>query len=871
MRFFSRWLKKYAEKKATKSYQELKLIFQHRYHNFKLLLSANNRSLEVMAEIEEMLTGHKVFDMAFIRSRMTKLSTSVFQMIQNLNEIGSYRYEKLFKRFYEIQSKIRNLIELRIDLKNEPLVVPIENLDKNLSYLAGSKMANLGEIRKHLNVNVPEGFVITSEAYWKFMLHNDLYSEINLVTQKISPEDLDEFFTLSSSIQKLIINAPIPCDLEEAICNEVFKLCKKYGENVTFILRSSAIGEDLVKHSFAGQYRSILNVSPENVLQAYKEVVASKYTLTAMNYRLRYGIRDEDVPMCVGCLIMVEPLSSGVIYTVNPINPKENSMLVHSLWGLPKPVVDGSLDADLFVLSRDSLEVISENLAIKDVAYVNLVEEGVTRVEVPPHQWDRPSLTREQLKTLGEIALKIEKHYGKPQDIEWALLEDGSFVILQTREILIEEEEKKEAEPKQESSYPEDRVLIKGGVTASPGCGYGKVFILRKDADMLRFPEGCVLVTELALPRWASLLNKASAVITEVGNVVGHLASVAREFGVPAIFGLKNATIVLKDGEEVTVYADKGVILKGKVEIATPSKEKALMIDTPIYKLLYDVSRYVVPLNLLDPDSVEFAPENCRTFHDITRFCHEMAVREMFKFGKEFSFPERFARQLIGKTKMQFWVLDLDDGFIPEAVTSNSKYIKIEEIQSIPMKAIWEGMVAIPWRGPPPVEAKGFLSVLMEATANPNLDPAVASDMMVKNYFMISKHFCILQSRFGFHFSTIETLVSERSRENYASFNFKGGAASFNRRVLRAKFICEILQLFDFRCNINGDALNARIEGRSIKEMEEILRILGYLTIHTRQLDMIMTNPDSVCYYRNKMLEDIKQVSNFENLCAKLG
>jgi len=127
---------------------------------------------------------------------------------------------------------------------------------------------------------------------------------------------------------------------------------------------------------------------------------------------------------------------------------------------------------------------------------------------------------------------------------------------------------------------------------------------------------------------------------------------------------------------------------------------------------------------------------------------------------------------------------------------------------------------------------------------------------------MISRNFCSLQSRFGYHFSEVEALVSERTRENYASFRFKGGAASLDRRILRAKFIASILDLWMLRCDVNGDALSARIEGRNIEEMKDILRVLGYLIIHTRQLDMVMTDPQSVAYYRHKMLADLR------NLCT---
>ncbi|MCX7822109.1 MAG: PEP-utilizing enzyme [Syntrophobacterales bacterium] len=867
MQFLKKWLK-YIGKREEKSLDsnELRLIFQNRYHNFKLLLNANNRSLEVMTEIEERLRGREPFGMTFIRSRVTRVSASVFQMIQYLNNLSSQRYLKLYSRFRDIEESIRQILETKITTTNAPLVIPMDELSRDSINLAGSKMATLGELKHALGIKVPDGFVITSEAYRRFLMHNDLISEINRLIQKTAAETIDNFFALSSSIQQLILNSRIPEEVEDAIICQTNEMLKKHGPSLTFALRSSALGEDTLGHSFAGQYRSILNVNPDHILQSYKEVVASMYGLPAMTYRFRHGIRDEDVAMCVGCLAMIDPIASGVVYTKSPFESgEEDNILIHSVWGLPKPVVDGSLEADLFVVSRrEPFDITSVNLAIKDVAYISLPEEGVARVEMPPHQWDIPSLTEDQMKELAGIALSIERYYGRPQDIEWALDGMGNFIILQSRPLQVRGHEKSQDDQKIRKPFNPEHVILKGGVTASPGVASGKAFVVKRDADALRFPDGAILVTELALPRWASLLGRASAVITEVGNVAGHLANVAREFKIPAIFGLSGATRLLREGDEITIDADERVVLKGldAIPLSERETEKGMMIGTPVYKVLYDVSRLIVPLYLTDPDSIDFKPDKCSTYHDITRFCHEMSVREMFRFGSEFKFAEKAAKRLVTEKKMQFWILDLNDGFHQGAVSPDAQYVRIEDIASIPMIALWEGMMSVPWGGPPPIKAKGFLSVLAESTINPSLDPAVANNMAIKNYFMISKNFCSLQSRFGYHFSEVEALVSERTRENYASFHFKGGAANLDRRVLRAKFIASLLDLWRFRCTVNGDALSARIEGRDIEEMKDALRVLGYLIIHTRQLDMVMTDPQSVTFYREKMLADLQKLCN---------
>jgi pyruvate,water dikinase len=837
--------------------EELRSMFKARYWSFKALLNANNTALHIMSDMEHALRGSHSFGMAFVRANFTAVSVNVYKMIQNMNEISSNRYEDLYEAFAEIENGVKQILEERKEFGQGELILPLEAVNKDMADHVGGKMANLGEILNRVSLSVPEGFVITASAYDLFLKHSKLQEEINRRIQPLDLEDMEMLHKASADIQQFIIQSQLPDELEEAIFSAYKDLEEKTEKGVNVSLRSSAMGEDTEKASFAGQYRSELNVNQEFLAYTFKEILASKYTPQALTYRLNMGFRDEDIAMCVGCMAMVGAVSSGVMYSRDPSNIRNNVVIINAVWGLAKSVVDGTASPDLLVVSKGQPgEILKKEIHRKEQKFVCFAEEGVCRMELTGDERDDPSITDDQAVSLAGLACRLEDHYGCPQDIEWAVEKDGVIRILQSRPLRQMDTETKGVEEGPGFKVQEP-VVLQGGVTASSGVACGPAFLVDTTVDLLQFPAGAVLVAQHSLPQWATLLNRAAAVVTDRGGVTGHLATVSREFSVPALFDTLEATGKIQHGDIITVDADGRKVYEGRVEclLEEASVERAsLMKGSPVYHILEKALEYVVPLNLTDPDGDDFNPKGCRTYHDITRFCHEKSVKEMFSFGKDHRFSERASKQLVYKVPMQWWIIDLEDGF-KEPVEGDK--VKLEQIASIPMLAIWEGSIAIPWEGPPAVDAKGLFSVMFSSTMDPSLTAGGKSRYSEKNYFMISKHFCNLTSRLGYHFSTVESFVGERPKENYVSFNFKGGAADFNRRLRRIKFIGAILEKFDFRVEISEDAITARIEEYDQDFMIERLKVLGYLTIHTRQLDMIMANDGRVIHYMDKMLKDL--------------
>jgi len=814
---------------------ELKKLLEKKYSAFQKLLSNNNKVLSIMADLEEKVSGEYLFDMTYIRSNLDKILEGTLRTIEYLNELSDNKYLNLREKFETIQEQINQKLLSKIEIPITNFILSLEELYKyeNRISIAGGKIAHLAEL-KAIGIPVPEGFVITSHAFIKFLEYNNLKEKIEEVIKDVNINDLENLTNCSITIKNLILNAELPEEIENSIKNYCKEIYNKLNYKCNFSVRSSAILEDTFL-SFAGQYSSFLNVPEELIPEKYKEVVASLFNRRAIFYYKTKGLSENEMIMAAGILAMIDAKAGGVIYSKDPNNPENSNIIISAVKGLGKIVVDGSTNPENLIIERyPELNIFKKIPGKQEKMLICDDKRDIKEISLSEKEKDF-SITDEEALTLARLALKIEEYYNEPQDIEWAIDKNGKIYILQARPLKLFEKERKEVFlPTRIKTH---KVLLEKGIPCYKGIGYGKAFVLKEDSQLKDFPEGWVLVAPHSDPKYVLIMNKASAILTDLGSPTSHMGCVAKEYKIPTILNTEIATKVISHGKEITVDAFNCVVYEGKVEELLEKaqkleKERKSIKNLPIYKKLEEILKFIVPLNLTNPSSSDFIPENCQTFHDILRFAHEKAMHEMFRMWDKYN-SEILAIPLQANLPIGILILDLGGGLRD----INLKKATLEDITSIPFKAILDGMISIKWPEPRPVDMGGFLGMVVHTVSIPEDE---LMEMGKKSFCIITQNYMNFSIRLGYHFSLIESYINENVDDNYIKFFFKGGGAALDRRLRRVWLISEVLKSLNFSLEIKNDVIDATLIGYDGEAIKKRLKILGKLTGYTKQLDMVL-------------------------------
>jgi pyruvate,water dikinase len=469
----------------------------------------------------------------------------------------------------------------------------------------GGKNASLGEMYQNLNsqsIKVPNGFATTAEAFWDFVDHNKIRDKINAIILDFKNSNIMAH-TASESIQKIILKSEFSPAFKQEILEKYSQLISNNPHGVA--IRSSATAEDLPTASFAGQLESFLNINGvENILSTCKKCFASLFTARALSYRASKNLLDQEIAISVGIQSMIRSdlASSGVIFTLDTETGFRKIVTINASWGLGENIVQGKVNPDEYLVFKPLLSnpdfkpIISKYIGRKEIKMIySSSSANVTNIKTSPDEQKKQVLSDSEILTLARWAEKIENHYQMPMDIEWA--KDGSngeLYIVQARPETVQSQNNSNS--MQNFSLEKKSAILSQGLAIGSKIISGKAQIIESTADIAKFKEGSILITQITDPDWVPIMKKASGIITNSGGRTSHAAIVSRELGLPVIVGTGSATETIKDGQKITLSCAEGSsgfvyegILPFKIEEINLDKLKK-----PKVKIM---------LNLADPDT----------------------------------------------------------------------------------------------------------------------------------------------------------------------------------------------------------------------------------------------------------------------------
>jgi len=831
------------------------LALQFLFQTFRELLDYNNQALELMADMGEKLSGDYLFDKHYIETIISELEEVVYRIVYDLNLITSHKYIPLFDVFEKAKNEIQGELDSRFTIPKGDYVYPLSELTKEMSDYVGEKMATLGELQNRLGLKVPEGFVISTYAFKKFIEYNRLEEWAFPLGEGKLGQDVME--RKAGELKERILQAKIPPEVEKAM-RKILPSWKNASQS-GWAVRSSAVGEDS-QVSYAGQYATVLNVPPSQIGIGYKQVVASLFSPQVITYRREKNIKQKEMAMAVGCTPMISPIVSGIIYTADPTCLEGEEVILSASWGLGKLVVEGEGEVDQYKVSKAfPYSILWQHIGRKTKQYALSGEKGLSLISVPPDKQEQPCLNESLMREVVEGAIRIEQYMKSFQDIKWSIDQDGQVIYLQARPLQFSGKLKldKSRLVTKAQNYP---ILLKdAGVIASRGIGAGTVFQVQSEEESRHFPRGAVLVLKHASPRMSRIVPLASAVVTDIGAVTGHMATICREFRVPTIVDTYKATQILKPGMEVTVDAEENVIYQGLVkELLTAQLiEKIPYEETYEFKLLRRLLKKISTLHVTDPQANEFDLAHCKTFHDIIRFAHEMAVRKIAQGiqPSQLSFVQSLTKLKLS-IPLNLTVVDIGGG-IKEGISSNE--ISLEEISCLPLQILLEALTAPGvWQSQPiDLDLKGFMASFTSKLPTQGL----STDRLNVNLAIVSREYVNLSLNLGYHFNMVDANMSDDRNNNYIYFRFFGGVTEFTRRTRRAKLLAQILEENDFAVESKGDLIIGRIKKIDRQNMEGKFCLIGRLIGYTRQLDVLLRSEKDIDFFADQFLKGERELS----------
>ncbi len=784
-------------------------VLRSTYESFQELLEYDGKTHEGMAELEALYYQGIKEDFSAIRKRYESFSANVLGMVESLEKMapGSHITLKSYYKKFDFYSKFL-LAPPQLDCTPPFVCLLQEGAGKDS--LVGGKASQLAALAVELKLPIPDGFVITANSFHYFMEYNDLRRSVDALLCTIESANPHSLIEISAQLIDLIMHGDLPSEIRDEVTAAWNRFADTFDNTPLMAVRSSCLNEDGAC-SFAGQYLTLLNVSGDNILESWRQVISSKYTPEALAYRIHSGLGDEETGMAVLVVEMVEAVTSGVLYTADPSGKQKEELSIHVVYGLGDALVSGRVIPESYVMTERKNPDNSDKSILTHLERTHLLEQGKV----------------------------IADHFASARDVEWSITKEGCLIFLQNRPL-----ETQDASVVVEEVKPlidKGQLLFKTGVTAAMGQVCGNAYVVDSDHLLEDVSQGAILVIKETLPSTVRVLRQVVGVVAELGSVAGHFSTVCREFGVPLLLAVGDSIEDITHGEELSLFADLQELWQGNClaegkTIAIHERQASL----PYFRRLHGLLEFVTPLNLLDPESETFVPESCRSLHDIIRFSHEKAVRTMFSLGDRGSGRSKGKRKLLSDLPLDLFLLDIGGGL---SVQDTGKAdVSLEEVYSPPFLALWRGLThpSVVWDERSHYDWKSYDEIALAGGVASKDSAEFAS------FAVLGSNYVNINMRFGYHFTLVDTMCDNDAAKNYCQLRFAGGGGGFSGRSLRIEYVEAILEESGFQVIPKGDLLDARLQHLAAEELLQKLEIVGRLLGVTKLMDMRLKDENMV-------------------------
>ncbi len=802
------------------------------FNNFRKILQLNTVIFENMAELDRSMGGEYIFDKSYLEKAVRTIAGNVHHVTYNLNALTGNNHVPLYDRYQAIRVILDDILAGNNLSLACPPILPFKALNWELEPLVGIEFVCLAELKQHPGIQTGEGFVITTEGTMALLGSPEIgeNSSAARLFDEIGNSLLQYTYKLMHETEnkRLSITATMVNDDMSEVRNlgEFFLEPAEDEQKIKIICNAKQCWKfDTAKCSSGNDVITIINRNDSELIDGLVQILRT--------FQERAKPNESGAPARFAVMVR----AASPIYAGGTVATRAHSVETAPLLTVSARLAGEEQVEDIYRLRRlYPFDLYSSRLAVKPADYEFSDGRLATNQAVDSADFKRGSalLDIKGIKALAETAMTLERIMGIPITMHWEYWKDGRFIVTRLFPYLEKPQEPTSRELADELKSAV--VLCQGGRVVQAGIAAGHVVHINDNTELADFPIGAVAVAPMATPQLTPFLHRAAAILTEHGNPVGHLATVARELSLPALFGVPGVLDTLTPGTEVTVDTGQMKVYQGVQNAMLQLGNSDLNFSPvdPEYRQLRRLLRYITPLNLIDPEASQFSAEGCRTFHDIIHFCHEMAVDELAHFQERRPGLSgiKTSTMHLPSLPMDIHLLDIGGGIKPPA---DLLHPQPADVSSEPFAVFLDGLLhpLASREDLPTLGLRDIISSIPRTSGN----IAAAPDSVGKNLAIVSQEYLNLSLHLGFHFNVIDAHLSDDRHRNYIYFRFIGGLADATRRSRRAFLIAEVLNAMDFKVTKKDDLVVGRIKFERKDILRSTLFVLGALTTFSRQRD----------------------------------